>query len=74
MGQVICEHLGGFQRRLEEESLGKEELNSCPQTAVFLVAVARWRKDQRLPSGEREALGDGVSSSGWEARGGPVVC
>ena len=46
MGQAICEHLGGFQRRLEEESPGKEELNSCPQTAVFPVAVAGWRKDQ----------------------------
>ena len=48
MGQAICEHLEGFQRLLEEESPGKEELNSCPQTAVFPVAVAGWRKDQRF--------------------------
>ena len=48
MGQAICEHLGGFQRQLEEESPGKEELNSWPQTAVFPVAVAGWRKDQRF--------------------------
>ena len=48
MGQAICEHLGGFQRRLEEESPGKEELNSCPQPAVFPVAVTGWRKDQRF--------------------------
>ena len=48
MGQAICEHLGGFQRRLEEESPGKEELNSCPQTEVFPVTVAGWRKDQRF--------------------------
>ena len=48
MGQAICEHLGGFQRRLEEESPGKEELNSYPQTAVFPVAVTGWRKDQRF--------------------------
>ena len=48
MGQAIGEHLGGFQRRLEEESPGKEELNSCPQTAVFPVTVAGWRKDQRF--------------------------
>ena len=40
--------MGGFQRQLEEESPGKEELNSCPQTAVFPVAVAGWRKDQRF--------------------------
>ena len=44
----MCEHLGGFQQRLEEESPGKEELNSCPQTAVFPIAVAEWRKDQRF--------------------------
>ena len=45
---MIWEHLGGFQRRLEEESPGKEELDSCPQTAVFPVAVTGWRKDQRF--------------------------
>ena len=27
-----------------------------------------------VPSGEREALGDGVSPSGCEARGGSVAC
>ena len=48
MGQAICEHLGGFQWQLEEESPGKEELNSCPQTVVFPVAVAGLRKDQRF--------------------------
>ena len=49
MGQALWEHLGGFQRRLEEESPGKEELNSWPQTAVFSVTVAGWRKDQWFP-------------------------
>ena len=44
--QAICEHLGGLQRPLEEESPGKEELNSWPQTAVFPVTVAGWRKVQ----------------------------
>ena len=48
MGQAIWEHLGGFQRWLEEESPGKEELNSWPQTEVFPVAVVGWRKDQRF--------------------------
>ena len=48
------EHLGGFQRRLEGDSLGKGELNSCPQPAVFPFTVAGERKDQRsLLSRER---------------------
>ena len=46
--QAICEHLEGLQRQLEEESPGKEGLDSWPQTAIFPVAVAGWRKDQRF--------------------------
>ena len=40
------EHLGGFQRWLEGDSPGKEELNFCSQPAVFPFAVAGERKDQ----------------------------
>ena len=46
--QATVEHLVRFQRWLEEESPGKEELNSWPHIAVVPVAVAGSRKDQRF--------------------------
>ena len=48
------EYLGGSQQRLEGDSPGKGELNSCSQPAVFSFAVAGERKVQRsLLSRER---------------------